>query len=319
MDHVLTLIAPARGPALDQAHLRAARDALKGLGGTVGAPRWLKPGEAADLPFADLAPGHAEAAARAALAGVPVDLAAQAAQGRRKRLLVADMDSTIVTAETLDELAGFAGLKERIAAITARAMNGELDFAAALRERVAMLAGLPEETLAQTYARIALTPGAETLVATMRAHGAVCALVSGGFRFFTARVRDRLGFHLDQANELIIEAGRLTGRVAEPILDKDAKLDALRRLAAEHALPLAATLAVGDGANDLPMLEAAGLGVAFRAKPSVAAAARLRVDHADLRALLWIQGYTEEDLSGGERHGPPSRLAAMGPDLPQPP
>jgi phosphoserine phosphatase len=319
MDHVLTLIAPASGPALDEAHLRAAGAALKGLGGTVGAPRWLKRGEASDLPFADLAPDQAEAAVRAALGAAPVDLAAQPAEGRRKRLLVADMDSTIVTGETLDELAEFAGLKERIAAITARAMNGELDFAAALRERVAMLAGLPEETLAQTYARIALTPGAETLVATMRAHGAVCALVSGGFRFFTARVRDRLGFHLDQANELIIEAGRLTGRVAEPILDKDAKLDALRRLAAAHGVPLAATLAVGDGANDLPMLEAAGLGVAFRAKPSVAAAARVRVDHADLRALLWIQGYTEEDLSGEGRHGPPSRLAAMGPDLPQPP
>lgn len=319
MDHVLTLIAPAAGPALDEAHLRAVRAALKALHAAVGAPRWLRHGEAADLAFADLAPDQAEAAARAALGAAPIDLAAQPEAGRRKCLLVADMDSTIVTGETLDELADFAGLKPRIAAITARAMNGELDFAAALRERVAMLAGLPEETLARTYARIALTPGAETLVATMRAHGAVCALVSGGFRFFTARVRDRLGFHLDQANELIVADGRLTGRVAEPILDKDAKLAALRRLAAEHTLPLAATLAVGDGANDLPMLQAAGLGVAFRAKPSVAAAARVRVDHADLRALLWIQGYTEEELSGGDRHGPPSRLAAMGPDLPQTP
>lgn len=299
MDHVLTLIAPAQGPALEQVHLHAARTALKALHATVGSPRWLKDGEAADLPFADLAPEQAEAAARGTLGTTPVDLVAQAAVGRRKRLLVADMDSTIVTGETLDELAGFAGLKERIAAITARAMNGELDFAAALRARVAMLEGLPEETLERTYARIALTPGAETLVATMRAHGAVCALVSGGFRYFTARIRDRVGFHLDQANDLIVENGRLTGRVAEPILDKDAKLATLRRLAAEHALPLGATLTVGDGANDLPMLQAAGLGVAFRAKPSVAAAARVRVDHADLTALLWIQGFSEKEMIGG--------------------
>jgi phosphoserine phosphatase len=308
MDHVLTLIAPARGPALDQAHLRAAGAALKALHATVGSPHWLKHGEAADLPFADIAPDQADAAVRAALGAAPIDLAAQPAQGRRKRLLVADMDSTIVTGETLDELAGFAGLKERIAAITARAMNGELDFAAALRERVAMLEGLPAEALERTWERIALTPGAATLVATMRAHGAVCALVSGGFRFFTRRVRDRVGFHLDQANELIIEGGRLTGRVAEPILDKDAKLATLRRLAAEHALPLGATLTVGDGANDLPMLQAAGLGVAFRAKPSVAAAARVRIDHADLTALLWIQGYTEEETSSGEPEAPPNPL-----------
>ena len=297
MDLVLTLIAPAAGPALDATHLHAAAAALKDLGATVGPPRWLKRGEAADLPFADLAADRAEAAARAALSVAPVDLAAQPARGRRKRLLVADMDSTIVTGETLDELAAFAGLKERVCAITARAMNGELDFAAALRQRVAMLEGLPAETLERTYERIALTPGAATLVAAMRAHGAVCALVSGGFRFFTSRVRDRVGFHLDQANELIIEAGRLTGRVAEPILDKNAKLATLRRLAAEHALPLSATVAVGDGANDLPMLLAAGLGVAFRAKPSVAAAARVRIDHADLTALLWLQGYTETEVA----------------------
>lgn len=299
MDHVLTLIAPATGPALDEAHLHAARAALKALHATVGSPRWLKRGEAADLPFAELDPDQADAAVRAALGAVPVDLAAQPHEGRRKRLLVADMDSTIVTAETLDELADFAGLKDRIAAITARAMNGELDFAAALRERVAMLAGLPERTLEQAYDRVALTPGAATLVATMRAHGAFCALVSGGFRFFTTRVRDRVGFHLDQANELIIEDGRLAGRVAEPILDKDAKLATLRRLAGEQGVPLSATVTVGDGANDLPMLQAAGLGVAFRAKPSVAAAARVRVDHADLTALLWIQGYTEQELVGG--------------------
>lgn len=303
MDHVLTLIAPPQGPALEAAHLRAAAAALKGCGATVGPPRWLKEGEAADLPFAAAPPAAAEEAVRAALTGAAVDLAAQPALGRRKRLMLADMDSTIVTGETLDELAACAGLKDRIAAITARAMNGELDFAAALRERVAMLAGLPAEALERTYARIAITPGAGTLVATMRAHGAVCALVSGGFRFFTARVRDRLGFHLDLANELILADGRLTGRVAEPILDRDAKRAALEALAARHGIPLAATLAVGDGANDLPMLAAAGLGVAFRAKPTVAAAARVRIEHGDLSALLWLQGYTAEEVVAGEQAG----------------
>jgi phosphoserine phosphatase len=303
MEHVLTVIAPAAAAtsgsvALDRAALDAARDAIRSLGAIAGPPRWLKEGEAADIPFDDIAPEAAEAAARHALPGLALDLVAQGQAGRRKQLLVADMDSTIVVGETLDELAAFAGLKERIAAITARAMNGELDFAAALRERVAMLAGLSETALAETHARIAVMPGAATLVATMRAHGAYTALVSGGFRYFTGRVAAALGFDMDQGNELIVKAGVLAGRVAEPILDKDAKLATLRQLAAARGLPLAATLTVGDGANDLPMLQAAGLGVAYRAKPSVAAAARVRIDHADLTALLWAQGYTAEELVG---------------------
>lgn len=296
MDQVLTLIAPARGPALEAPHLGEAAAALRAAGASLGAPTWLGPGEAADLPFSGLAPEAAEAAARAALDGESLDLAVLPAEGRRKRILVADMDSTIVVGETLDELADFAGLKERIAAITARAMAGELDFAGALRERVAMLKGLSAEALERTWERVAIMPGAVELVATMRAHGAVCALVSGGFRFFTARVRDILGFHLDRANELIIEGGRLAGRVAEPILDRASKAATLRALAEEHGVPLGATLAVGDGANDLPMLLAAGLGVAFRAKPAVAAAARVRITHADLRALLWLQGYRAEEV-----------------------
>ncbi|WP_114376705.1 phosphoserine phosphatase SerB [Elioraea thermophila] len=296
MDQVLTLIAPAAGPTLADAHLREAAAALRAAGASLGSPTWLGPGEAADLPFSGLAPEAAEAAARAALDGESLDLAVLPAEGRRKRILVADMDSTIVVGETLDELADFAGLKERIAAITARAMAGELDFAGALRERVAMLKGLSAEALERTWERVAIMPGAAELVATMRAHGAVCALVSGGFRFFTARVRDILGFHLDRANELIIEGGRLAGRVAEPILDRASKAATLRALAEEHGVPLGATLAVGDGANDLPMLLAAGLGVAFRAKPAVAAAARVRITHADLRALLWLQGYRAEEV-----------------------
>ena len=298
MTHVLTLIAPPGG--LSGAALARARTALGGLGAAAGTPDWLAAETAADLPFEALAPEQAIAAARAAL-GVEaaVDLIAQPAEGRRKRLLLADMDSTIVTTETLDELAAHAGLKERVAAITARAMNGELDFGAALRERVGMLAGLPVTALEATWAETRLMPGAAALVQNMRAHGAHCALVSGGFTFFTGRVADRVGFHVHLSNTLEIAEGRLTGKVAEPILDRDAKLAALKRLAAEQGLPLSATLTVGDGANDLPMLQAAGLGVAFRAKPVVAAAARARVEHADLTALLYAQGYRAGEIIGG--------------------
>lgn len=295
MEHVLTLIAPPGAGSLDRAAIAAARDAVRALGAVVGSPRWLKQGEAADLPFDDIAAEAAEAAARHAI-GTGLDLVAQRAEGRRKQLLVADMDSTIVIGETLDDLADLAGLKPAIAAITARAMNGELDFAAALRERVAMLAGLPETALAETHARIAMMPGAATLVATMRANGATCALVSGGFRYFTSRVAASLGFHLDRGNDLVIERGVLAGTVAEPILDKDAKLATLRGLAGAQGLALAATLTVGDGANDLPMLLAAGLGIAYRAKPSVAAAARARIDHGDLTALLYAQGYGADEF-----------------------
>ena len=296
MDAVLTVIAPPGSAVLDRGVLEAARAAIRGLGAVVGSPRWLKPGEAADLPFEDIAPEAAEAAARGALGDLPLDLVAQVAAGRRKRLLVADMDSTMVIGETLDELAALAGLKERIAAITARAMAGELDFAQALRERVAMLAGLSETALAETHARLALMPGAATVVATMRKHGAYAALVSGGFRYFTTRVAATLGFDTEEGNTLEVADGALTGRVVEPILDRDAKLATLRRLAAARGLPLSATLSVGDGANDIPMLKAAGLGVAFRAKPAVAAAARVRIDHGDLTALLWAQGYAEAEI-----------------------
>jgi phosphoserine phosphatase len=294
MQQVLTVIAPEAVP-LAAGELSAVRDALGAVGAESFAPSWLANGIAADIAFAGLDPDQAEAAARAAL-GPSRDVIAQAAEGRRKKLLVADMDSTIVTSETLDEMAAFAGLKDRIAAITARAMNGELDFAAALRERVAMLKGLPQDALHKTWAATQLTPGAEALVATMRAHGAYCALVSGGFSFFTSRVRQQVGFDLDQSNVLEMAGETLAGTVAEPILDKDAKLTTLRRLAAERGLALAQTCTVGDGANDLPMLQAAGLGVAFRAKPSVAAASRVRVDHGDLTALLFAQGYKASEF-----------------------
>lgn len=289
MPHMLTLIA-APG-ALTPDHLRLARAALSALGADLDAADWLSEGEAVDQPFTALAAEQAEAAVRAALGDAPLDLIAQPRDGRRKKLLLADMDSTIVTSETLDEIAAFAGLKEQIAEITRRSMNGELDFAQALTARVAMLRGLEDTALEATWKATELTPGAAELVGTMRANGAHTALVSGGFTFFTARVAELVGFHEHHANTLLVEEGKLTGAVGQPILDRDAKLATLKRLAAQLGVPLAEAATVGDGANDLAMIQAAGLGVAFRAKPVVAAAARHRLEHADLRGLLFAQGY----------------------------
>lgn len=215
---------------------------------------------------------------------------------RRKRLLIADMDSTIVTGETLDELAVYAGVGDQVAAITRRSMNGELDFAAALRERVALLKDLPVEALQRTWANVRLTPGAQALVHTMRAHGAQTALVSGGFTWFTERVAALCGFQHHRANTLLHTGAALTGTVGEPILDRSAKLATLNELAAAYRLTLDDCLALGDGANDLDMIQAAGLGVAYHAKPIVAQAASARIDHADLRALLYIQGYTQAEI-----------------------
>jgi phosphoserine phosphatase len=289
MHHVLTLIADRAATLLAPGVIARVRDAVAG-----GVPDILAPGEAADIAL-PAAPDMA--LVRAALDGAAIDAIATPAAGRRKRLLIADMDSTIVTGETLDELADFAGLKDRIAVITARAMNGELDFKAALRERVAMLKGLPVDALERTWQRVRLTQGARELVATMRAHGAYTALVSGGFSFFTGRVATLCGFDMHRSNVLLDDGTALTGLVAEPILDRDTKLATLTGLAGERGLEPSATLAVGDGANDLDMLRAAGLGVAFRAKPIVAAEARARVDHADLRALLFAQGYRDEEIA----------------------
>lgn len=301
MPHVLTLIAPPGG--LDAATTGRARAALASLGAAVGTPDWLAPQQAVDLPFTGLAAAQATAAIRVMLGAAPVDVVAQRAgpdaPPRRKRLLVADMDGTIVATETLDELAAAAGLRDRVAAITVRSMNGEIDFVAALEARVGLLAGLPEAALAATWAATPMMPGAAALVATMAAHGAHCALVSGGFSYFTGRVAARLGFHAHHSNTLELSDGKLTGRVVPPILDRDGKLVVLKRLAAAAGLPLAATLAVGDGANDLAMLGAAGLGVAFRAKPVVAATAQARIEHADLRGLLFAQGFRAAEIVEG--------------------
>ncbi|ACL95647.1 phosphoserine phosphatase SerB [Caulobacter vibrioides] len=234
---------------------------------------------------------------KAALADLAVDFAIQPAANRRKGLLIADMDSTIINVECLDELADFAGVKAQVSEITERAMRGELAFEGALRERVGMLKGLGVSALQACYdERVRLNPGAETLVRTMAKHGARCALVSGGFTFFTSRVAEAAGFHLNRANTLIELDGALTGAVGDPILGKEAKLAALREETAALGLTPADALAVGDGANDLAMIEAAGLGVAYRAKPIVAAQADAKVDHTDLTTLLYFQGYKAEEF-----------------------
>ena len=232
-----------------------------------------------------------------ALAHHPADAAVQPIAHRRKRLLLADMDSTIINVECLDELADYAGVKAQVAEITERAMRGELEFEGALRERVGMLKGLGLSALQAAYdERVRLNPGARTLVRTMAEHGARCVLVSGGFTFFTSRVAQATGFHDNRANTLLEAGEALTGQVGEPILGREAKLTALKEEAAGLGLDLAQTLAIGDGANDLAMIEAAGLGVAYRAKPIVAAQADAKVDHADLTALLYFQGYRADQF-----------------------
>jgi len=289
MGSILTLIA-APGTALDPDIIARIRHMIG------GSPEdTLSPGEAVAI-GTPAAPDLA--AVRAALENRPIDAVATPAASRRKRLLIADMDSTIVAEETLDELAAHAGLKEQIAAITRRSMNGEIDFATALRERVAMLKGLRLEALEATWRGIGITPGARELVATMRAHGAATALVSGGFTFFTSRVAERLGFEMHLANTLLDDGVALTGRVVEPIVDRDRKRGALVSLARAKRLDRSETLAVGDGANDLDMLREAGLGIAFHAKRIVTDAVPASILYADLRALLFIQGYRVSEFSG---------------------
>jgi phosphoserine phosphatase len=299
MRFVATLIGPVPG-ALTEEMLSNCRHALEALGARAASPGWLAPGEAADLVFDDLDPDQADAAIRQALAGSAIDCIAQPAADRRKRLLIADMESTIIEQEMLDEIADLRGIKAQIAAITARAMNGELDFREALTERVGLLAGLGEAEIGALSSRIVLTPGARELVATMRGSGAYTALVSGGFTLFAEPVGAMLGFDSVSANSLEFAGPQgarvLTGRVVPPIRDRSDKLEQLMLRAADQRIELRETAAVGDGANDLPMLLAAGLGVAFHAKPSVREAVRARVDHAGLKALLFAQGYNAAEI-----------------------
>jgi phosphoserine phosphatase len=297
MAFVATLISNPAAPALDAALIERARDALP----SPQAPIWLAQGIAADIPFSAPQENDNRLLAervRAALAGAAIDVVVQPASGRRKALFLTDMDSTMIGQECIDELADYVGVKQQVAAITERAMRGEIEFAPALRERVALLKGLPASVVDEVIAdRIRLTPGARTLVATLRRNGAYACLVTGGFTLFTARIAAMLGFDENRANALILDAaGRLTGEVAEPIFGRESKLATLIELTRRLGLASDATLAAGDGANDIAMIQAAGLGVAYHAKPKVAEAAAARVDHGDLTALLYAQGYRRQDF-----------------------
>ncbi len=296
MPYVVTLITSPANPVLDGAILARVSSALH----LPRAPRWLNPGAAADIAFANDGTDLKSVTRRvlSALGPAPVDAFVQLEAVRRKRLFVADMDSTMIGQECIDELAGFAGLKAHVSAITERAMRGEIAFEPALRERVALLKGMPVSVVEKVIGtRITLTPGGRELVRTMRAHGGYTALVSGGFTLFTGRIAAMIGFDTDMGNTLGIAAGVFDGTVADPILGGDAKLAILMELRASLGLARDAVLAAGDGANDLAMLGEAGLGAAFRAKPAVAEAADACINYADLTALLYAQGYRKEEFA----------------------
>jgi len=286
-----TLIAP-KG-VLEPALVESLRNAWGG-----GEARWLAQSEAAEFDLPQV-PGNLWEVWEE-LQALRVDLVVQPCEGRRKKMLLADMDSTMIEQECIDELAEEAGVGAHVKQITARAMNGELDFAGALTERVALLRDMPESVIGKVLdARISLMPGGKALVATMKANGAHAALVSGGFTAFTARVAEMLGFDENRANTLLAEGGLLTGKVAQPILGRDAKVQALKEISAQLGISEQDVIAVGDGANDLGMLSRAGAGVALHAKPSVAAECDIRINHGDLTALLYLQGYARSEFAEG--------------------
>ena len=295
MAFVATLVANPSNPVLTPAIAERAADRVRASG-----LYWLADGIACDIALRDDSDlGAVREKILAVIGGAPVDLAVQEAEARRKKLLIADMDSTMIGQECIDELAAEVGLKDKVAAITARAMNGEIAFEPALRERVALLKGLPVSVVDEVIEkRITLTPGGRELIATMKAKGYYTALVSGGFTVFTSRIAATLGFDENRANILLAEDGRLTGEVAEPILGKQAKVDALTDISARLGISPQEAMAVGDGANDLGMLHLSGAGVALHAKPAVAAEAKIRIDHGDLTALLYLQGYRKSDFVG---------------------
>jgi len=287
---IATLLTNPRRPALDRAAVESLRNAWGG-----GDAVWLDPGVAAEFPVEAMPENRWQVWQDFQSLGV--DLVVQPAGRRRKKMLLADMDSTMIEQECIDELADEAGVGAHVAGITRRAMNGELDFESALRERVGLLKGLPVAVIDRVIRdRITLMPGGPVLLATMKANGAHAALVSGGFTAFTAKIAARLGFDENRANTLLAEDGKLTGQVAEPILGKQAKVDALEDITARLGLTDDQVMAVGDGANDLGMLKRAGAGVALHAKPVVAAECDIRINHGDLTALLYIQGYAVEDF-----------------------
>ena len=297
MSLVATLICNPADPALDSTVVNGARAVLP----SPGRARWLFDEVAVDIPFTgseDI--GAIVTRLREARGDLPVDIVVQPQAFRRKKLFLADMDSTMIGQECVDELADFAGLKAHVAGITERAMRGEIEFEPALRERVALLKGMSVSVVDEVLKkRITPTPGGRELVATMRAHGAWTCLISGGFTLFTDAVAAMIGFEENRANQLLVRDGQLTGEVAEPILGRAAKLATLIELRESFDLDDIDTLVVGDGANDLGMIESAGLGVAYHAKPAVAAAAAARIDHGDLTALLYAQGYRRDEFVGG--------------------
>ena len=297
MSLVATLICHPASPALDSTVLDGARAVLP----QPNKAEWLFEGVAADIFFSSDDDMLAIAdRLRAARGDQPIDIVVQPEASRRKKLFLADMDSTMIGQECIDELADFAGLKAHVAAITERAMRGEIEFEPALRERVALLKGLPVGVVDEVLAsRITLTPGGRELLATMRAHGAYTCLVSGGFTLFSRKVAELIGFQENRANELLVEDGKLTGEVAEPILGRAAKLATLVELRESFDVDDIDTLVVGDGANDLAMIQSAGLGIAYHAKPAVAAAAHGRIDFGDLTALLYAQGFKRHEFVGG--------------------
>ncbi len=288
--YVATLITNPDAPTLNQTLAESLRNAWGG-----GDIVWLSPDEAAEFSVPQAPDNQWDVWAD--LQKMGVDLVVQPAEGRRKKMLLADMDSTMIQQECIDELADEAGVGDRVKGITARAMNGELDFEGALTERVGLLKGLDEAVIAKVLAeRITLMPGGKELVATMRTTGGYAALVSGGFTAFTAKVAEVLGFDENRANTLLAENGELTGDVQRPILGRQAKVDALEQITARLGLSEADVIAVGDGANDLGMLGRAGTGVALHAKPSVAEKCDVRVNHGDLTALLYLQGYARSEF-----------------------
>ncbi|TLX14242.1 phosphoserine phosphatase SerB [Rhizobium sp. MHM7A] len=290
---VATLVANPSNPVLTPGIAEQAAEAV-----TASGLYWLADGVACDIALRDGTDAQAdEANLLAVISSAPIDLVIQEQDSRRKKLLIADMDSTMIGQECIDELAAEVGLKGKVADITARAMNGEIAFEPALRERVALLKGLPISVVDEVIAkRITLTPGGPELIATMKSKGHYTALVSGGFTVFTSRIAATLGFDENRANILLEESGILSGFVAEPILGKQAKVDALNEISARLGISPREAIAVGDGANDLGMLQLAGSGVALHAKPTVAAQAQMRINHADLTALLYIQGYRKTDF-----------------------
>src|SRR5438132_6423088 len=295
MSLVATLICNPANPALDSTIVDGALAVLP----SPGTAQWLFDEVAVDIPFTGSEDIKAvEARLRQARGDLPIDIVVQPQAARRKKLFLADMDSTMIGQECIDELADFAGLKAHVSAITERAMRGEIEFEPALRERVALLKGLPVSVVDEVLKnRITPTPGGREVVATMRAHGAWTCLISGGFTLFTHAVAAKIGFQENRANELRVRDGKFTGEVAEPILGRAAKLATLIELRESFDLDEIDTLVTGDGANDLGMIQAAGLGVAYHAKPAVAAAAAARIDYGDLTALLYAQGYRRDEFA----------------------